>query len=126
MTLSRRSSLAALTALAASAAAPVCAADLVKVTIAQPLTYIGGGAVYAALKFGYFRDEGLEPELVTILGTAPMFAGVASGSAQFGITNGLSLLTAVEKGLPFVAFVGTDHGFSLLNMVVTPQWAQQH
>jgi NitT/TauT family transport system substrate-binding protein len=108
------------------AVAPARGADLVKITIAQPLTYIGGGAVYTALKFGYFQDEGLDVDLVTISGTAPMFAGVASGSAQFGITNGLSLLTAVAKGIPFVAFVGTDHGFSLLNMVASNAWAQQH
>lgn len=107
-------------------AGPLRAADLLKVTFAQPLTYIGGAPIYAALKLGYFRDEGLDVDLVTISGTAPMFAGIASGSAQFGITNGLSLLTAIEKGIPFVAFVGTDHGFSTLNMVVSNAWVQQH
>jgi ABC-type nitrate/sulfonate/bicarbonate transport system substrate-binding protein len=126
MTISRLGALGLLAAapVAATLAAPARAAD--KITIAQPLTYIGGGAVYASMKFGYFQDEGLDVDLVTISGTAPMFAGVASGSAQFGITNGLSLLTAVAKGIPFVAFVGTDHGFSLLNMVVSAAWAQSH
>jgi ABC-type nitrate/sulfonate/bicarbonate transport system substrate-binding protein len=102
------------------------AADLVKVTLAQPLQFIGGAPLYAALKLGYFRDEGLDVEIVTIAGTAPMFAGVASGSAEFGLTNGLSLLTAIEKGIPFVAFIGTDHGFNTLNMVVSNAWAQAH
>jgi ABC-type nitrate/sulfonate/bicarbonate transport system substrate-binding protein len=82
--------------------------------------------VYAAQKLGYFKDEGLDVDIVTISGTAPMFAGVESGSAQFGITNGLSLLTGIAKGLPFVAFAGTDHGFSVLNMVASPAWAKAH
>jgi len=126
--ISRRESLAGLAALAATAltAAPARAADLVKVTLAQPLQFIGAAPLYAALKLGYFRDEGLDVEIVTIAGTAPMFAGVASGSAEFGLTNGLSLLTATEKGIPFVAFVGTDHGFNTLNMVVSNAWAQAH
>ena len=126
---SRRESLGSLAALAATtliAGATARAADLVKVTLAQPLTFIGGAPIYAAQKLGYFRDEGLDVEIVTIAGTAPMFAGVASGSAEFGLTNGLSLLTATEKGIPFVAFVGTDHGFNTLNMVVSNAWAQAH
>lgn len=125
---SRRESLAGLGALAATAlaATPGRGADLVKVTFAQPLQFIGAAPIYAAQKLGYFRDEGLDVEIVTIAGTAPMFAGVASGSADFGLTNGLSLLTATEKGIPFVAFVGTDHGFNTLNMVVSNAWAQAH
>ena len=125
---SRRESLGGLAALAATAltAGTARAADLVKVTFAQPLTFIGAAPIYAAQKLGYFRDEGLDVEIVTIAGTAPMFAGVASGSADFGLTNGLSLLTATEKGIPFVAFVGTDHGFNTLNMVVSNAWAQAH
>jgi ABC-type nitrate/sulfonate/bicarbonate transport system substrate-binding protein len=125
--ISRRTSLRVAGAFAlAAAAVPARAADLVPVTLAQPLTYIGAAPIYYGLKAGYFRDEGIELELVTIAGTAPMFAGVASGSAQFGLTNGLSLLTAIEKGIPFVAFVGTDHGFNTLNMVVSNAWAQAH
>lgn len=128
MMISRRESLAGLAAVAATLArgSAVRGADLVKVTLAQPLQFIGGAPLYAALKLGYFRDEGLDVDIVTIAGTAPMFAGVASGSAEFGLTNGLSLLTAIEKGIPFVAFVGTDHGFNTLNMVVSNAWAQAH
>jgi NitT/TauT family transport system substrate-binding protein len=112
--------------LLAGMVAPVRSADLVKVTLAQPLVCICGAAIYAAEKLGYYKDEGLDVDIVTISGTAPMFAAVQSESAQFGLTNGPSLLTAAAKGVPLVAFVGTDHGLSNFNMVVSNAWAQAH
>ena len=113
-------------ALLAAVIAPASSADLIKVTLAQPLVCICGAAIYAADKLGYFKDEGLDVDIVTIAGTAPMFAAVQSESAQFGLTNGPSLLTATAKGVPLVAFVGTDHGLSNFNMVVSTAWAKAH
>ena len=77
-------------------------------------------------RLGYFKDEGLDVELVTVQGSAAMFAAVQSGSAPFGFTNGFTLLTGVSKGLPFVAFAGMDKGQGGFNMIVSNAWAQAH
>lgn len=114
--------------LAVAGRAPAQAADapLTHVTFVQPLVCICGAPYYAADKLGYFKDEGLEVEIVTVQGTSALLAAVQSGSAQFGITNGPSLLNAVPKGLNLVAFAGMDHGLSSFNMVVAEGYAKAH
>jgi ABC-type nitrate/sulfonate/bicarbonate transport system substrate-binding protein len=96
------------------------------VSFIQPLVCFCAAPLYAADKLGYFKDEGLDVDLVTVNGSAAMFAAVQSGSAAFGFTNGLTLLTSVPKGLSLVAFVGLDKGQGGFNMVVSNAWAQAH
>lgn len=112
--------------IAAVGVALPAAAQTFKVSFIQPLVCFCAAPVYAAEKLGYFKDEGLEVELVTVNGSAAMFAAVQAGSAQFAMTNGLSLLTSVPKGLSFVAFAGMDKGQGGFNMVVSPAWAKDH
>ena len=118
---------AAATALILACAAPAPAsAQTTHVSFVQPLVCFCAAPLYAAEKLGYFQAEGLDVELVTVSGSAAMFAAVQSGSAAFGFTNGLTLLTSVPKGLSFVAFAGLDKGQGGFNMVVSPAWAQAH
>lgn len=115
-----------LAALGLVVGAPAAAAEPVHVTFLQPLVCFCAAPLYAADKLGYFKDEGLEVDIATVQGSGPMFAAVQAGSAQFALTNGLTLLTSVPKGLNLVAFVGMDKGQGGFNMVVSKAWAQAH
>jgi ABC-type nitrate/sulfonate/bicarbonate transport system substrate-binding protein len=124
-----------LVALLTAAAAIVVAAGpipatadgtLVPVTFAQPLVFFGGAPWYVAAALGYFKDEGLDVDIVTVGGSPALLAAIQGGSAQFGSTNGLTLLTTVPKGLSLMAFVALDNGQGGFNMVVSRDYAQQH
>lgn len=106
--------------------APARAQTTAHVSFVQPLVCLCAAPLYAAQSLGYFKDEGLDVDLVTVNGSAAMFAAVQSGSAPFGFTNGLILLTSVPKGLSLVAFAGMDKGQGGINMVVSNAWAQAH
>lgn len=112
-------------ALAASGL-PTAAQTSTHVTFIQPLVCFCAAPIYAAADLGYFKDEGLDVDIGTVEGSGPMFAAIESGSAQFALTNGLTLLTSVPKGLGLVAFVGMDKGQGGFNMVVSNAWAQAH
>jgi NitT/TauT family transport system substrate-binding protein len=115
-------------ALALVAGSPARSAEspATKVTFLQPLVCICGAPYYVAQKLGYFKDEGLDVDIVTIQGTPAMFAAMQAGSGQFAITNGPSLLTAIPKGIKLVAIAGLEHGLSDFNMVVSPAYARRH
>lgn len=49
---------------------------------------------------GFFEEEGLELTIETASGGAAIVPAVVAGDYQFGFSNNLSLLVAVEKGLP--------------------------
>jgi ABC-type nitrate/sulfonate/bicarbonate transport system substrate-binding protein len=120
----RTAILAAVLALGATLPAPAQAP--LKISFVQPLVCFCAAPLFAADKLGYFKDEGLDVELVTVQGSAAMFAAVQAGSAPFGFTNGLTLLTSVPKGLSLVAFAGMDKGQGGFNLVVSNAWAQAH
>jgi len=112
--------------LALGGPSPAPAQTTIHVSFIQPLVCFCAAPLYAADKLGYFKDEGLDVDLVTVNGSGAMFAAVQSGSAAFGFTNGLTLLTSVPKGLSLVAFVGLDKGQGGFNLVVSNAWAQAH
>ncbi len=102
-------------ALPAGPAAPVTApatATPTRLTAAQPLSppipvrygtagLIGEAGVFAAIEKGYFREEGIDVELVPFRVSAEMTAPLATGEIAFG-SMGLdpSLFNAVERGVP--------------------------
>lgn len=109
------------------AALPARALDApVSLTFALPLVCFCAAPVYTADKLGYFKDEGLDVEIATVSGSAPLFAAVQQGSTPFGMTNGLNLLTTAPKGLSLVAFVAMDKGQGGFNMVVADAYAKAH
>jgi NitT/TauT family transport system substrate-binding protein len=61
------------------------------------------GGNFAALAKGYYRDAGLD---MTLMPGGPQVSAtqiVASGKAQFGMSNGDDLLVARQEGIPIVA-----------------------
>jgi len=72
--------------------------------------------IYLGIQQGFFKEQGLNPELVTAQGGAAIVPGVVSNQFQFGFSNTTSLLLATSKGLPLkavaagVASTGKDGG----------------
>lgn len=60
------------------------------------------GGYYQALAKGYYAAEGLDVEIVPGGPNAQVMATVATGRAQFGMTNGDDVITAVSRGVPVV------------------------
>lgn len=58
------------------------------------------GGYYQAQARGFYADEGLEVEILPGGPNAQVMAGVATGRAQLGMTNGDDVLVAVSRGLP--------------------------
>lgn len=62
-------------------------------------------AVEAAIPFGetlgFFKEEGIELEYVSVQGTAALMPQVANGSVEFGIMNSDLAIIAASKGEPF-------------------------
>ena len=58
------------------------------------------GGYYQALARGFYAEEGLDVEIVPGGPNAQVMAGVATGRAQFGMTNGDDLIVAISRGVP--------------------------
>jgi len=57
---------------------------------------------------GYFRDAGLDAEVVALSNGAAATAAVLSGAADIAFSNTMSLIVAHDKGLPARIIIGTD------------------
>jgi NitT/TauT family transport system substrate-binding protein len=101
-------------------------ASLQQVILVQPIACLCGAPYYAAQKLGYFTDEGLNLTIATVQGSGAVYAALQDGTAQFGVTNGPSLLAAVRVGVNDVAFIAMDRGLSNYNMVVSKAYAKAH
>lgn len=62
--------------------------------------------LFVAIENGYFRDEGLEVEPVSLPGGSKILEALGSNSLEIGFSNLASLVLAHDAGLPFVAFTG--------------------
>jgi NitT/TauT family transport system substrate-binding protein len=63
---------------------------------------IGAAALFAALENGYFREEGLEVELVPFRGTSEQTAPLATGELAYAsVGMDPSFFNAVDRGIPF-------------------------
>jgi len=58
------------------------------------------GGYYQALAKGFYRDEGLDVEIVPGGPNAQVMAQVATGRADLGMTNGDDVIVAVARGVP--------------------------
>jgi NitT/TauT family transport system substrate-binding protein len=67
-----------------------------------PVSMINAGAM------GYFKDAGLDAEVIALSNGAAATAAVLSGSADVAFSNTMSLIVAHDKGLPVRIVVGTD------------------
>lgn len=57
-------------------------------------------------QLGYFKDEGLDVEIITTNGSTAALLAVATGSADIAYASSISLASAVENGVPVKAFAG--------------------
>jgi NitT/TauT family transport system substrate-binding protein len=60
------------------------------------------GGYYQALAKGYYAAEGLDVEILPGGPNAQVMAGVATGRAELGMTNGDDVIVAVARGVPVV------------------------
>lgn len=113
---------------AAKAASPVAAPavrkatkNLGKIVISQPSSSLGFSPGLIADKLGYFKDEGLEAEIILAGSGSKAGAAVIGGSAQFGFTSLDDMVGAVEKGQDLkvfaVAGIGSTTGIVLRKSV---------
>ncbi|HEY8995218.1 MAG TPA: ABC transporter substrate-binding protein [Lacunisphaera sp.] len=65
------------------------------------------GGYYQALAKGYYKEEGLDVEILPGGPNAQVKQRVAMGQAQIGMTNGDDVIVAVARGLPIV-IVGAE------------------
>jgi NitT/TauT family transport system substrate-binding protein len=111
-------------------AASVAAAMLPQRAFAQaaPIT-VGAGLIepqaqaYYARANGFFKQRGLDIDVLTSANGAATTAAVAGGAMQIGTTSVLGLAQAIGRGLPFVSFApGAVHDsrFSASGLLVLP------
>jgi len=60
------------------------------------------GEAYYAADLGYFKEAGLDVDLVSMVNGGVIAPAVSSGTVDIGSSNIVSLATAHERGIPFV------------------------
>ena len=92
--------LAALVGLAAIATSQSAPAETLKVAVAQP-GFWNSTFIDVGLKQGYFKDVGLDIDILYTEGGASTLTPVIAGSIDIAMTNGiLGVVAAYAKGMP--------------------------
>jgi NitT/TauT family transport system substrate-binding protein len=60
------------------------------------------GEAYYATDLGYFKEAGLDVELISMVNGSVIAPAVSSGTVDIGSSNVVSIATAHERGIPFV------------------------
>ncbi len=95
-----RKTLALLVGMISLAAAETAAAETLKVAVAQR-GFWNSTFVDVALKQGYFKEVGLDIEILYTEGGASTLTPVIAGSIDIAMTNGtLGVIAAYAKGMP--------------------------
>lgn len=63
------------------------------------------GGYYAAQEHGFFRDEGLDVDILSGGPDTPVISRVASGAATFGVENADNIIFARAEGAPVTALL---------------------
>jgi NitT/TauT family transport system substrate-binding protein len=102
-----RKTIAILVTLIASATAGASAAETLKVAVAQR-GFWNSSFVEFALRQGFFKQEGLDIEILYTEGGASTLTPVIAGSLDIAMTNGtLGVIAAFAKGMP-VKIISTE------------------
>jgi len=62
--------------------------------------------LYVGIEKGFFKQEGLEIEILSLAGGAKILEALAAGSIDIGFSNVVSLILARASGLRFIALTG--------------------
>ncbi len=109
----------ALGLLAVTSAVAPAQAESVKVGLSKLLSYAG---VPIALERGYFKQQGLDVEMVFFDSAQPISVGVASGDIDFGVSGlsaGFYTLAAQGQLKMIAASAGEEPGFYNLTFVAS-------
>jgi NitT/TauT family transport system substrate-binding protein len=63
-------------------------------------------AIFIAHDKGYFRDEGIEVELVPLIGGEKIMTALRKGKVEIGFSNVVSTIFGFDEGAKFVSIVG--------------------
>ena len=96
---------AALTA-ASAAGAPRLAAAADSIRFLTVGSESGAAAVYASER-DFFKDAGVDVNVAIMASGGSVIPAVIGGSAEFGVSNPISLATAFAHGAPLVCFAAT-------------------
>src|SRR5262249_29210858 len=95
---------------APEAAAAATALAPIRVRLSQPVAGLGYTSIYVARHYGYFADEGIDLEHLTLTtGGGPDTQALIAGDVDFGATATTILISAYQEGTPLLGVV------SLLN-----------
>jgi NitT/TauT family transport system substrate-binding protein len=86
---------------------PAGSQSLPKVRIIVLPTEVADAAVNAA-QLGYFKDAGIDAEIVALTNGGASASAIVSGAADIAFSNALSVIVAHAKGLPVTVVVGAD------------------
>jgi NitT/TauT family transport system substrate-binding protein len=95
---------AAVIAIASVVSSQVIAADLQKVRVR--LDWKGGGQhapFYLAKQAGYYKDEGIDLEIVSGSGSSDTVKQVGAGAIEFGLADALVMTQAAQQRVPLKA-----------------------
>lgn len=96
---------ALLAACIAISAAPTASKAAEKLRITIPVPAFSYYSIYAARDLGYFKDEGLDMEIIVTQGDGPDVDALIAGSVQFTATTPNRLLTTYQQGKPLLGIL---------------------
>lgn len=83
------------------------------VRIAKPVDTIAFTALDVALDQGFFKEQGINAQVVLLGGSSVVNSALQSGSVQFASVAALPLMLARSKKIPVVSVAGINYGVSL-------------
>tara|TARA_R110002095_G_scaffold54079_1_gene46722 strand:- start:1973 stop:3097 length:1125 start_codon:yes stop_codon:yes gene_type:complete len=83
------------------------ASTLQKITVTQAVTSLAFIQNYLASELGFFKEEGLDVDLVVTRGGGPDVQAVISGDAAFTVNDGAQVLPALARGLELKCIMAT-------------------
>lgn len=103
----------------------VPAAAQVKVQASQSSNSLGYASLYVAMEMGYFKQAGVEIELIPTTSGPQGIAAVASGKMDTVLGQATTMSGARRAGGDIVMFaaLSTQYG---ANIVISKKWAEQH
>jgi len=99
-------------------------ASTTKIKIGKAVDTIGYSAIDVAIDQGYFKDAGIDVDVVTLNGSTVANGALESGDIQFAGYSSLPLLQAREKGADILSVASFDYGVPL-QIVVAGSYADK-